>query len=139
MEGSRLDRLRRRKERLAQVVHWITVFVVVLKGMTKLEHGAGYAAFLFLAATLIALGTMFHHRLERRFPYFNVFFFLIEAAVLFLVAWLYQHDGAKALHYVVYISAALYGVAAIVFVIRRRRVQDQAMAAKSDSAVAGRP
>lgn len=111
----------RRRERLQNVVHWITVLVVAMKGVVKLEQSASKASVLFVAAAAIALGTFFHHALQHRFRHFDVFFFLVEAAVLFYVGWLYQLEQSRALHLVFYVSACLYVVAAVVYVSRRKQ------------------
>lgn len=114
--------LRVRRERMQKAVHWLTVFIVAIKGVAKLEAGGGKAAVLFAAAAAIALGAIFHHALAHRFRYFDAFFYLIEAAVLFFVAWLHQNDGTTALHLVLYAAAVLYLIAAMVFITKRRHM-----------------
>lgn len=108
--------------RLEHLVHFLTAFTITMKGLSKFEDGSKYwpyAAFFVVAGVLIALGAVFHHRIERRFPYFKAGFYLMEALVLTAVAWLQQKDGTSALHLVTYAAAALYLVAAMIFVVKR--------------------
>ena len=117
--------IKRRREALQKFVHFLTAFVIALKGVSKLEHASKYLPFIivfFIAALFIVLGALFHHRLAHRFRYFDAFFFAIEAIVLFLVAYLHARDGATALQYVIGASALMYLVAIVIFVMKKRRV-----------------
>lgn len=111
--GQNLSPPELKKERLKTFVHWITFAVIALKGVAKIEESAGKAAFLFAAAGAVALGIVFHHTLQARFRGFDAFFYLVEAAVVFYVAYVHHQDGARALHLVFYAAAAMYVLAAV--------------------------
>ena len=108
---------------LQNLTHYLAGLVLLLKGITKLayypEHRFYVLAFI-LAGSIITIGTFFHHALEKRFRYITSFFHLIEAGALFLLGYLYAHEGKQYLPYPIYGAAVMFFMAAILGIIRQR-------------------
>lgn len=87
-----------RKEKTRQVAHALAGVVISIKGIDKWEQGhVGFGAFFVMLGVLLFLATLFHHRLSHRIKSFDAFVMGVEAVVLGLIAYLYFHDGKKAL------------------------------------------
>ncbi|RDC65144.1 hypothetical protein [Adhaeribacter pallidiroseus] len=108
---------------LQNLTHYLAGLVLLLKGITKLayypEHRFYVLAFL-LAGCIIVCGTFFHHTLEKRFRYITALFHLIEAGALFLLGYLYAHEGKQYLPYPIYAAAVMFFIAAMLGIIRHR-------------------
>lgn len=71
-------------------------FQILVKGYEKLpyfSHFPLHIGFLFLAGGFIIFGTLFHHRLEKRFKNVHALFHLIEGAVLIVSALILFEKG----------------------------------------------
>ena len=93
------ERSRRASARLATFGHYLTAFVILLKGIDKAEqHWHGHEAlivFLFASAAYIAIGTALHHRLHgRRGELLQATFYAVEATISLMIA-SYLHDEGK--------------------------------------------
>jgi phosphoglycerol transferase MdoB-like AlkP superfamily enzyme len=102
---------------LESIAHYLTAFVVLLKGIDKLNvPGKGpFAITLILIALFIFFGTAFHHRFEKAFRHLKGYVALLESIVMSMIGYLYLKDGKMMLQYVCFGASLLFLVAAIVY------------------------
>lgn len=94
-----LDRFRKRKEKNKRFAH-IGAGVVILVHAYEKYHSGHESWKWFLIAGIVFLSVAFMHKLiEKRAPWIDGVFFLIEATLSFIVAADYFHLGKKALPY----------------------------------------
>ena len=112
----------RRRELLESITHYITAFVVLMKGIDKVgTPGKGWLGALFIFfAIVIAAGTIFHHRFDKLLHHFKAYTFAIEAIVLAAVGYLYAKEGKHFVQYVFFAASALFVVALIAYIVRHR-------------------
>ena len=105
-----------------QAGHYLTAFVILMKGLDKLEspEKTGYAFIFILIAVLIILGTIFHHRFEKILKHFKVYAWIFEAIVMSIVGYLYLKEGKQLIQYVCFGASVMFIVAAIVYIIKQR-------------------
>jgi hypothetical protein len=106
---------------LQKLVHFITAFVVITKGIAKLEHPEGYwpvIVFLFAAGAYIVAVTLLHDRLHAHVHLIDASVAAIECLVMGIVTWLYVTEGKRFLPWVTGVAAVLFAVA---FVVRLTR------------------
>ncbi|GAA4462717.1 hypothetical protein GCM10023189_39750 [Nibrella saemangeumensis] len=87
-----------RAERKKQLAHALAGFIIIAKGVDKIDHHhltMGYI--ILLIGVVVLLITIFHHRLARYFRSFDSFVFFAEFVVLAIISGLYFSDGKKAL------------------------------------------
>lgn len=97
--------------------HYCTGISILLEGIEKLEHFTDHpfsVSFYFFAGTLVVTGTIFHHRLSKRYPKYPAFFYLLESPVLITTAWLFHAGGSQRLPYF-YATAGLLTLAVAIF------------------------
>lgn len=114
----------RRAERLRMLVHFITAFVLILKGISKVEHPEGYEiliAVAFVGGAVILAGTLLHHQIARRFRYFGVAVFLIEALTYTIVGVISISHATRAIHYMWFMAAMGFTVSAVMTVVAEHR------------------
>jgi len=101
-----IDRLRRNPEKKKKLAHVIAGFVILLHAFERYE--SGHASYLFFAVAGIVFMSvaLLHAVIERKAPWIDGVFFVIEAALSFLVAADYFHMGKKALPYC-YLAAGI--------------------------------
>lgn len=113
----------RRKEILQNLTHYITSFVIIMKGVSKLENFQvyyGYVILFLLTGTGVILATIFHKKLEKRMKKISAVIYFLEGLVLLLIAKLYFDEGKSILPYV-FLAAGLLSLAAGVIRITRQR------------------
>jgi len=112
----------RRQELMENITHYITAFVVLMKGIDKVgTPGKGWlgALFIFFASVIVA-GTLFHTRFEKLLHHFKAYTFAIEAIVLAAVGILYAKEGKHFVQYAFFAASVLFLVALIAYVARHR-------------------
>jgi FtsH-binding integral membrane protein len=107
---------------LETVGHYLTAFVVLLKGVDKLTvvGKVPYAVALIVIGLIILFGTIFHHRFEKVLRHFKGIIFALEAITLAIVGYLYVKDGKELIQYVCFFAAALFLIASIVYFTKPR-------------------
>jgi predicted MFS family arabinose efflux permease len=115
----------RRVRLLENVVHYLTAFTIILKGLDKIgaPGKAGYGIVLVLIGALIVLGTIFHHKLERWLKHFKAITYALEAVVMSIVGYLYLKEGKQLIQYVCFFAAVMFIVALCVYIRKFRRAQ----------------
>lgn len=105
----------RSADRLATITHFLTAFVILMKGIAKAEHFHGHEAlviFLFAAAAYIGVGAAIHHRFHGRSgELIQASFYLVEAVICVLIGRYSAAEGAKMLPYAFHAAAAGFTVA----------------------------
>ena len=104
-------------QRFESIGHYLTAFVVLLKGIDKIDLGKPAIGVLFvLFALIIVLGTFFHHKAVRLLRHFKAYIFVMEAIVIGMVGYLYLKDGKQFLPYVCFLASAVFIVALIIYI-----------------------
>lgn len=106
----------RRVTILGTMTHYLTAFVVLLKGIDKLTvpGKAGYAIILIIIGLVIVLGTIFHNRFEKILKHFNGIIAMLEAITMTIVGYLYLKDGKEFVQYACFFAAAMFLIASII-------------------------
>lgn len=98
------------------MAHYLTAFVVLMKGVDKIDQGKPAFGFVFVLIGLIILfGTIFHHRFEKQLRHFKAWVFALEAVSISIVGYLYMKDGKQFIQYVCFASAIIFVVAIVVY------------------------
>jgi FtsH-binding integral membrane protein len=107
---------------LGTVAHYLTAFVVLLKGFDKLgvEGKTPYAVVLIVIGLIILLGTIFHHRFEKTLKHFKGIISVLEAITMAIVGYLYLKDGKQLIQYVCFFAAAMFLIAAIIYFTKEK-------------------
>lgn len=108
---------RKRAALMETIAHYLTAFVVLLKGFDKVQvDGKGtYGIILIVIGVLIVLGTVFHHRAEKYLKHFKPMVFILEAIVMAIVGYLYMKDGKQFIQYVCFATSVVFVVATIIY------------------------
>lgn len=116
-------RLSKRVAVLETIGHYLTAFVVLLKGFDKLgvPGKTAYAIILVAIGLIILTGTIFHHRFEKSPKHFKGVIFLLEALTMGIVGYLYAKDGKEFLPYVCYLASAIFVLAAVIYFSKAKR------------------
>jgi hypothetical protein len=106
---------------LENVTHYLTAFIVLLKGADKIDLGkVGTGSAFILIGIVIALGTLMHHKAAKLLKHFKAYVFALEAIVMATVGYLYAQDGKQFIQYVCYFASAMFVVALAVYVRRAK-------------------
>ena len=104
---------------LETVTHYMTAFVVVLKGIDKIDLGkAGVGVTFLLIGVVIVLGTLMHHKAAKLLKHFKAYVFALEAIVMAIVGYMYAQDGKQFIQYVCYFASVMFVVALVVYIKR---------------------
>jgi hypothetical protein len=108
----------KRAARIEAAVHYLTAFVVFMKGIDKIETpGKTVFGLIFIAiALLIVFGTIFHHRFERLLKYFKTYTFIFEAIVWSIMGYLYLKEGRNYIQYACFFAAIGYFIVGLFFI-----------------------
>lgn len=114
--GGRAQKVR---DRLTTTGHYLTAFVIFLKGVDKAEqHWHGHEAlivFLFASATYVAVGTLLHHRLHGRAALvLQASFYALEAMISGWIALFLREEGKRYLPILFGLAAAGFAIAFLV-------------------------
>ncbi|HKR64390.1 MAG TPA: serine hydrolase domain-containing protein [Thermoanaerobaculia bacterium] len=121
--------MKRRAAVLQKVVHFLTAFVFVMKGVVKLEHPHGRElaiAFFFAAAAYIVVITLLHARLHAHARILDASVYALESIGTAIVAALYFGEGKRALPWFFVVASVAFAIA---IVVRYRRGVAMAMLA----------
>lgn len=101
---------------LGTIAHYLTAFVVLLKGFDKLAvpGKVGFAIVLIVIGLIILFGTIFHHRFEKALKHFAGVIALLEAITMGIVGYLYMKDGKELIQYVCFFAAGMFLIAAVI-------------------------
>ncbi|RAW02794.1 hypothetical protein [Pseudochryseolinea flava] len=107
---------------LENVSHYLTAFVVIMKGVAKLENPdkLAFSIFFIIVGILIALGTLFHHKFEHLIKNFKAYVFLLESIVIALVGYLYLKEGKQGLPYVCFFASLAFLISMVVHFVKGR-------------------
>jgi hypothetical protein len=111
----------RAKALLPKLVHFLTAFGILMKGIAKLEHPEGYLPVIllfFAASAYIAIITLLHGRLHRHERVLDASVYAIECLLMAIVAGIYSKEGARLLPYVFAFASLGFGVATIVRLVK---------------------
>jgi hypothetical protein len=111
-----------RAQRLENIAHYMTAFVIFMKGFDKIEQPGklGFAVLFIAIALLIVSGTIFHHRAERMLRHFKAYVFVFEAIVMSIVGYLYMKEGKQMIQYVCFASALVFLVALVIYITKTK-------------------
>jgi hypothetical protein len=106
-----------RVARFENIAHYLTAFVVFLKGLDKFDLGKTGIGILFMTiGAFIVFGTLFHHKAEKWLRHFKAYVFLLESIVMAVVGYLYMKDGKQYIQYVCYATSVVFIVALIIYI-----------------------
>ncbi|RYY59129.1 MAG: hypothetical protein EOO05_14270 [Chitinophagaceae bacterium] len=88
------------KEKRKKLAHIFAGFVILIHAWEKYESGHGPYLFFLIAGLVFLTVAFMHHVIERKAPWIDGVFFLIEASLSFLIAYEYFHMGKKGLPFV---------------------------------------
>lgn len=113
----------RRLAILESFTHYVTAFVILLKGVAKLEdpQKMGVAIVFFIIGLLIILGTVFHHKAGKLLKHFKAYIFALEAIVIAIVGYLYMSEGKQFIQYVCFAASLMFVIALVVYISRIRK------------------
>ncbi len=92
-----LQRIRRNKERRKRVVHILSGFIILVHACEKWDSGHESWIYFAFAGTVFLLIAVLHPVIERKMPWVDGVFFVIEGLLSLLVAADYFHMGKKGL------------------------------------------
>lgn len=91
--------------------------VILLHAYEKADSGHGSYIFFLIAGLVFIIISIFHHTIEKKIPWVDGVFFIIEAALSFLIAYEYFELGKKALP----LCYAFIGVAQVFIAFEKSR------------------
>lgn len=96
----------KKNEIFLTITHALTVLVVLLKGISKVNTPSkSWVGILFIAIALfLAFGTIYHHRFEKILKHFKGYTFILESIVLALVGYMYVREGKHFIQYFCFFS-----------------------------------
>ena len=109
---------------LGTIAHYLTAFVVLLKGFDKLvvPGKVGYAVVLIVIGLIILLGTILHHRFEKIVKHFHGIVALLEAITMAIVGYLYLKDGKELVQYACFFATGMFLIAAILHFTKSKSI-----------------
>jgi len=114
----------RRAAVLQKVVHVLTALILLLKGISKLEHASHYwpfIVFFFATAAWILAITILHDHLHSHARMLTASVYAIECVATAIVAGLYFAEGKRALPWVTTLAALGFAIAFVVHLKKTRR------------------
>lgn len=114
---------------LQKFVHFMTAFVIAMKGVAKLEEPRAsmpLIALFFASAIYIVITTILHDRLHHHLRWIDASVFAIEIVLTGIIAAGYFAEGKPALGGLMALAATLFGVALTVHLLRTRRREGKA-------------
>lgn len=96
-----------RREKRRRVAHIISGFVILVHAYEKYESGHSSYLFFAPAGLVFLLIALFHPVIEKKLPWVDGLFFIIEGSLSVIVAWEFFHAGKKALPWC-YVALALF-------------------------------
>ena len=108
----------RRKGKYRTIAHILTSVVIILHGFEKMEKDEGSYWIFFLAGIVFLLVVALHKTIAAKFKSADSILHMIEALVLFVIAYDYFHHGKTALP-LCYLGACLGHVIAAFFLARK--------------------
>jgi predicted MFS family arabinose efflux permease len=110
---------------LENMTHYLTAFVIIMKGLDKVAvPGKTWLGVVLLVfGVFIILGTIFHHKAHQMLKHFKALVFAIEAIVMGIVGYLYVKDEKQFIQYVCFGAAIMFVVALIVY-LSKAKVRD---------------
>lgn len=120
------DEKSKRNHTLEAVTHYITAFVVAMKGFDKvtLPGKAGTGILFLVIALFILAGTVFHHKFERALRHFKAYTYLLESIVVGIVGYLYLKEAKNGLAIAYFFASAMFAVALVVYIVKRVKKKD---------------
>ena len=116
------DTRQKRIHVLENITHYLTAFVVLLKGFDKFFANKPAIGIMFCVFGLvILLGTVFHHKAARLLRHFKAYVFSLEAITIATIGYLYMAEGKQLIQYVCFFAAAMFVVALVVYVRKGAR------------------
>lgn len=111
-----------RVQRLESMAHYLAAFVIIMKGLDKIEAPGklGYGIVLLIIGVLIVLGTIFHHKAEKILHHFKAYVFVFEFIVMSIVGYLYMKEGKQYIQYVCFATAIMFVVATFIYIRKAR-------------------
>ena len=111
---------------LENITHYLTAFIIILKGFDKIENPekVAYAIVFLVIGTCIILGTIFHHKAKRLFKHFKAYVFALEAVVMSLVGYLFMSEGKQFIQYVCFASVVGFVIALVVYIRKSKRMAE---------------
>lgn len=103
--------------------HYLTGFLVILKGIDKSEHFSEHpfvVVLLLILGSFIITATYFHHFFEKKVKEFKTIIHITEGLVLLLVTYYYFEEGKKALPFAFLVASIANFVAA--FVLYKKKI-----------------
>lgn len=108
------------KEKLKKISHILAAVIIFLHAYEKYESGHSSYIYFVIAGIIFFSVALFHHQLKLKFPWIDNCFFIIEAALSFIIAYDYFHMGKTGLPFM-YLFAGLFQLCAIYFFSRRMK------------------
>jgi hypothetical protein len=116
----------KRLQLLENMVHYLTAFTILLKGLDKMATPGkmAYGLTFVVISILIVLGTVFHHKAKQLLKHFKAYVYVLEAVVMSIVGYLYLKDGKNLIQYMCFFAAAMFVVALIVYIRRSKHISE---------------
>ena len=107
-------RVIKNKEKRKRVVHIVSGIIILIHAYEKWEAGHHSYAYFTIAGLIFLTVALLHPLIERRAPWVDGVFFVIEGILSLIVAADYFHMGKKALPYTYLLLAVFQFVVAFV-------------------------
>jgi hypothetical protein len=85
------------KQKRERIAHIVAGAIIFFHGYEKYDSGHDSYLFFFIAGAVFLLIALLHPVFEKRFPWIDGVFFVIEGLLSLIVAWDYFHAGKKGL------------------------------------------
>jgi len=116
-----IDRLFKNREKKKKLAHILAGFLILIHAFEKYDSGHGSYLFFAVAGLVFISVALLHSVIEKKAPWIDGVFFVIEPFLSFLIAWDYFHMGKKGLP-ICYLVAGLAQLVAA-FVKSRKGIQ----------------
>ncbi|SKB86882.1 hypothetical protein [Daejeonella lutea] len=110
-----LNRFVKNSEKRNRVIHIVFGFIILIHAWEKYETGHGPFVFFLIAGLIFITLAILHPVLEKKYPWIDGVFFVIEGTLSLAVAYDYFHMGKKALPF------AYLGVAMLQYFVAFRK------------------
>jgi len=102
------------KEKKKRIAHILAGMVILIHAYEKHESGHGPYLFFAIAGIVFLSVALFHHKLEKKFPWIDGVFFIIEGILSLIVAYNYVHMGKKLLPFTYALAGSFQIVVAFI-------------------------